>query len=106
MKRLMTVFTFVLMTAAVYSQGDYDHYVYCELRFVQGTTSVQVFFQEGYTFDKELMDAQGKPLVFKSLIEGLNGLSRKKWELFAVYQGSDGPRFLLRKLNSTIKPMF
>jgi hypothetical protein len=105
MKRLLIFSFLILSSVAISAQDEFSHYAYCELKLLPANAGVQVVFQSGIGFDKELSDAQGKPLVFKSLTEALNSLSRIKWILVQTYQLPDGPRFILRKEIRIVKPI-
>ena len=86
MKKLTTLFFAMLLTVSAMAQKPYK--VYCE---VWGETTIDVIGYIYIDFGQDdvsrnwLVDNKGKGIHFNSMIQAINYLSERGWELEAAY---------------------
>ena len=88
MKKLITVLAFAMITIiSANAQGK----IYCELlgtqQFLSKKVTVQVDFgqETRYFADNRLVDADGKVIVFNSMVDAMNYMGTMGWEFEQAY---------------------
>lgn len=76
-------------------QGQTETTIYCDIesRHFLGTfserVSIYVDFGESKKENNRFMDSEGNTLVFKSIVDALNFMSKKGWSLVSTYNFTD-----------------
>ena len=76
-------------------QGQTETTIYCDIesRHFLGTfserVSIYVDFGESNKENNRFMDSEGNTLVFKSVVDALNFMSKKAWSLVSTYNFTD-----------------
>ena len=76
-------------------QGQTETTIYCDIEshHFLGTfserVSIYVDFGESKKENNRFMDSEGKTLVFKSIVDALNFMSKKGWSLVSTYNFTD-----------------
>lgn len=106
MKKLFFIIL-LLFSVKAFSQ---DTHIYCELvgtqKFMSNKVSIEVDFGQFAKFTKsqKLVDENGKPIVFNSMVDAMNYFGAKGWEFMQAYvvtfQGQNVYHWLL-KLNTS-----
>ena len=88
MKKLLTVLAFAMVAIlSANAQGK----IYCELlgtqQFLSKKVTVQVDFgqESRYFADNRLVDADGKVIVFNSMVDAMNYMGTMGWEFEQAY---------------------
>ena len=88
MKKLLTVLAFAMVAIlSAKAQGK----IYCELlgtqQFLSKKVTVQVDFgqESRYFADNRLVDADGKVIVFNSMVDAMNYMGTMGWEFEQAY---------------------
>ena len=88
MKKVL--FIVVLMSMALATQAQELHRAYCELigtgKFMSTKVNVTVDFgQDDTGWNSRLVDENGKPLVFNSMVDAMNYMGRIGWKFEQAY---------------------
>ncbi len=84
------LFIFVLMSLALSAHAQQLHRVYCELlgtgKFMSSKVNVTVDFgQEAKGWSSRLVDENGNPLSFNSMVDAMNYMGRLGWKFEQAY---------------------
>lgn len=88
MRKLL--FVVVLMSLAMTAHAQQLHRVYCELlgtgKFMSTKVNVTVDFgQDAKAWSSRLVDEDGKPLSFNSMVDAMNYMGRLGWKFEQAY---------------------
>lgn len=105
MKKLILI---ILIFLSVASYAQDGHYIYCEIVGTQKMLSKKISIEVDFgqmaklTKSQRLVDEEGQPIIFNSMVDAMNFFGAKGWEFVQAYavtiQGQNVYHWLL-KLN-------
>ena len=107
MKKLILLFLFMLtsftLSAQNYKNDGKPYYFYCQMTaFMNLAGKLRLTLQwDNQLYDENLRDENGKKIEFASVVDMLNYMSKRGWELNQTYTIQNVVRFLFRKLVTT-----
>ncbi|MCL2329406.1 MAG: hypothetical protein FWC39_12955 [Bacteroidetes bacterium] len=110
MKRVLVIFAAIF----IYSMAQSQEFVYCQLvgqgKLFSNKVTVEFDYgqQAGFFADRRLMDENGKPIVFNSMVDAMNFMGADGWEFVQAYAVTTGNvnvyHWLLKKRVDLLTP--
>lgn len=107
MKKIFILLAFAIIVIAAnaqnYKNDGKPYYFYCEMTAQQnlgGQLRLTIQWDKQRA-NENLRDENGKKIEFNSVVEMINYMSRRGWDLTQTYQYDRVVRFLFRKLVTT-----